>query len=78
VKKLGQWEVAGKSIWAAPQMRPLTGRCVAFERAVLTTKSFIIALALVKGRIDVEQAAQAAHVEVVSQTMRWGEVEDSK
>ncbi|CAE6478857.1 unnamed protein product [Rhizoctonia solani] len=36
----------------------------AFERAVLTTKSFIIALALVKGRIDVEQASQAAHVEV--------------
>ncbi|CAE6432307.1 unnamed protein product [Rhizoctonia solani] len=50
----------------------------AFERAVLTTKSFIIALALVKGRIDVEQAAQAAHVEVVSQTQRWGEVEDSQ
>ncbi|CAE6520417.1 unnamed protein product [Rhizoctonia solani] len=49
----------------------------AFERVVLTTKSFIIALALVKGRIDVEQAAQAAHVEVVSQTQRWGEVEDT-
>ncbi|KAB5592612.1 ATP synthase mitochondrial F1 complex assembly factor 2 [Ceratobasidium theobromae] len=49
----------------------------AFERAVLTTKSFIIALALVKGQIDVEQAARAAHVEVVSQTMRWGEVEDT-
>ncbi|KDN51535.1 hypothetical protein RSAG8_00080, partial [Rhizoctonia solani AG-8 WAC10335] len=49
----------------------------AFERAVLTTKSFIIALALVKGRINVEQAAQAAHVEVVSQTQRWGEVEDT-
>ncbi|CEL52188.1 Protein atp12, mitochondrial OS=Schizosaccharomyces pombe (strain 972 / ATCC 24843) GN=atp12 PE=3 SV=2 [Rhizoctonia solani AG-1 IB] len=49
----------------------------AFERAVLTTKSFIIALALVKGRINVEQAAQAAHVEVVSQTERWGEVEDT-
>ncbi|KAF8682885.1 ATP12 protein [Rhizoctonia solani] len=49
----------------------------AFERAVLTTKSFIIALGLVKGRIDVEQASQAAHVEVVSQTQRWGEVEDT-
>ncbi|KAH7340493.1 hypothetical protein B0J17DRAFT_651565 [Rhizoctonia solani] len=49
----------------------------AFERAVLTTKSFIIALALVRGRIDVEQAAQAAQVEVVSQTQRWGEVEDT-
>ncbi|CUA72463.1 ATP synthase mitochondrial F1 complex assembly factor 2 [Rhizoctonia solani] len=49
----------------------------AFERAVLTAKSFVIALALVKGRINVEQAAQAAHVEVVSQTQRWGEVEDT-
>ncbi|EUC67274.1 ATP synthase F1 complex assembly factor-like protein, putative [Rhizoctonia solani AG-3 Rhs1AP] len=49
----------------------------AFERTVLTTKSFIIALALVKGRIGVEQASQAAQVEVVSQTQRWGEVEDT-
>ncbi|KAG8691839.1 ATP synthase complex assembly protein atp12 [Ceratobasidium sp. 423] len=52
VNKLGQWEMAGEETSGA------------FERAVLTTKSFIIALALVKGRVDVEQAAQAAHVEV--------------
>lgn len=49
---------------------------VAYERAVLTTKSAIIALALVKKRLSVEQAAQAAHVEVNSQIERWGEVED--
>ena len=51
---------------------------IAFERAVFTTKSFIIALAVLKGRIGLEQAAQAAHVEVSSQIERWGEVEDSK
>ncbi|KAG8748737.1 ATP synthase complex assembly protein atp12 [Ceratobasidium sp. 414] len=49
----------------------------AFERAVFTTKSFIIALALVKGHITLEQAARAAHVEVSSQIERWGEVEDT-
>ena len=48
------------------------------ERATYVTKSFLIALALVRGRIDVEQAAQAAHVEVNSQIERWGEVEDCK
>ena len=46
------------------------------ERAVYTTKSFLIGLALIKGRVSVEQAAQAAHVEVNSQIERWGEVED--
>lgn len=46
------------------------------ERATYVTKSFLIALALVQGQIDVEQAAQAAHVEVNSQIERWGEVED--
>ena len=47
------------------------------ERATYTSKSFLIALALVKRHIDVDQAAQAAHVEVNSQIERWGEVEDS-
>ena len=41
-----------------------------------TTKSALIALALVRQRLTVEQAAQAAHVEVNSQIERWGEVED--
>ncbi|KAI0048535.1 ATP12-domain-containing protein [Auriscalpium vulgare] len=49
----------------------------AMERAVYTTKSFIIGLALVLKRINAEQAARAAQVEVSSQIERWGEVEDS-
>ncbi|KAI9456447.1 ATP12-domain-containing protein [Russula earlei] len=49
----------------------------AMERVTLTTKSFIIALALVHGRITAEQAALASQVEVTSQIERWGEVEDS-
>ncbi|KAG0175724.1 ATP synthase complex assembly protein atp12 [Apophysomyces sp. BC1034] len=49
----------------------------AFERAVMSSKSFLIGLALVKKAVSVEQAAQAAHVEVNAQIDRWGEVEDS-
>ncbi|PWN53811.1 ATP12-domain-containing protein [Violaceomyces palustris] len=49
----------------------------AFERGVLTTKSFMIPVALLSGHLTVEQAAQAAEVEVASQIERWGEVEDS-
>ncbi|CAO3587563.1 unnamed protein product [Absidia cylindrospora] len=49
----------------------------AFERAVLTSKSFLIGLALVKHAVSVEHAAQAAQVEMNSQMERWGEVEDS-
>ncbi|KAL1680879.1 hypothetical protein EV122DRAFT_261665 [Schizophyllum commune] len=48
-----------------------------FERATHVTKSFLIALALVKRCLNVEQAANAAHVEVNSQIQRWGEVEDT-
>jgi len=50
----------------------------AFERSVLASKSYLIALGLVEGFFTVDQAAQAAHVEVQSQIDRWGEVEDSK
>jgi chaperone required for assembly of F1-ATPase len=46
------------------------------ERATYTTKSFIIALALVKRHLTSEQAAEAAQAEVNSQIERWGEVED--
>jgi len=49
----------------------------AMERVTYTTKSFIIALALVHGRISAEQAALTSQVEVASQIERWGEVEDS-
>jgi chaperone required for assembly of F1-ATPase len=48
------------------------------ERATYTTKSFIIALALVFRSVTPEQAALAASVEVNSQIERWGEVEDSE
>ena len=58
-------------------MMVLMPELTAMERATYATKSFIIALALVKGHLTVEKAAQAAQVEVSSQTERWGEVEDS-
>ncbi|EJU05482.1 ATP12-domain-containing protein [Dacryopinax primogenitus] len=65
-KALGDW-IAKYDAW----------QLAALERAVYATKSFLIALALVEGRITAEEAAQAAHVEVNSQIERWGEVEDS-
>ncbi|KAG9318872.1 hypothetical protein JVU11DRAFT_979 [Chiua virens] len=49
----------------------------AMERVTYVTKSFLIALALVKRHLTAEQAALAAQVEVASQVERWGEVEDS-
>jgi ATP synthase F1 complex assembly factor 2 len=49
----------------------------AFEKAVMQTKSFIIALALIKGRVGVQEAATAARVEVLHQIERWGEVDDA-
>ncbi|KAL7420828.1 hypothetical protein Q5752_004781 [Cryptotrichosporon argae] len=49
----------------------------AFERAVYASKSFVIALALVKGQLGANEAAEAAHVEVRSQIEQWGEVEDT-
>lgn len=50
----------------------------AFEKAVMSSKSFLIGFALVHKGVTVEQAAQAAHVEMNAQMDRWGEVEDSK
>ncbi|CAD6571992.1 MAG: ATP synthase complex assembly protein atp12 [Cyphobasidiales sp. Tagirdzhanova-0007] len=49
----------------------------AFERAVMASKSYIIALGLLEGQLSADAAAQAAHVEVQSQIERWGEVEDT-
>ncbi|KAI0031693.1 ATP12-domain-containing protein [Vararia minispora EC-137] len=49
----------------------------AMERATYTTKSFLLALALVHKRITAEQTALASQVEVSSQIQAWGEVEDS-
>ncbi|KAI8888193.1 ATP12-domain-containing protein [Backusella circina FSU 941] len=49
----------------------------AFERAVMSSKSFLIGLALIHRAVSVEDAAKAAHVEMNAQMDRWGEVEDS-
>ncbi|WVQ70748.1 hypothetical protein IAR50_000270 [Cryptococcus sp. DSM 104548] len=49
----------------------------AFERAVYATKSFVISLALLRGHLTANEAANASHVEVRSQIERWGEVEDT-
>lgn len=49
----------------------------ALERTIYATKSFVIGLALVKGRIGAHEAALASHVEVASQIEKWGEVEDT-
>ncbi|KAJ3184205.1 ATP synthase complex assembly protein atp12 [Geranomyces variabilis] len=49
----------------------------AFEKAVMSSKSFVVALALVKGRIDASDGARAARLEVLHQIERWGEVEDA-
>jgi chaperone required for assembly of F1-ATPase len=51
---------------------------LAMERATYGSKSLIIALALIKNHLTVEEAALAATVEVNSQIERWGEVEDSE
>ena len=77
LRSLDEWQLAGKDTlplsWHDSQ-----NICSAMERTTYTTKSFLIALALVHGRIDAEEAALAAHVEVNSQIEQWGEVEDCK
>lgn len=50
---------------------------LAFEKAVIQSKSFLIALALVNGQISVEEASTASRLEVIAQIKRWGEVEDA-
>ncbi|KIO22726.1 hypothetical protein M407DRAFT_78903, partial [Tulasnella calospora MUT 4182] len=48
----------------------------ALERSVYSTKSFLAGFALVKGHLSVDDLANVAHVEVLSQIETWGEVED--
>jgi chaperone required for assembly of F1-ATPase len=50
---------------------------VGFERAVTSTKSFCIALALMERQLSVQGAARAARVEALAQIQRWGSVEDT-
>ncbi|KAF7295054.1 Nt-Gln-amidase domain-containing protein [Mycena indigotica] len=76
MSSLNQWELAGnlQSILPCYFLQiPRPG----MERATYTTKSVLIALALVKGHLSVEQASLASQVEVASQIARWGEVEDT-
>ena len=75
MSKFSSWEMAGASRKILPWL-PYSYCPSAMERVTYVTKSFIVALALVKGRISADQAALAAHVEVNSQIERWGEVED--
>lgn len=70
----GKWPVAYHLFIPHAVLKFVMG--TAMERVTFTTKSFIIALALVHGRITAEQAALASQVEVASQIERWGEVED--
>ncbi|KAJ3144540.1 ATP synthase complex assembly protein atp12 [Irineochytrium annulatum] len=54
-----------------------TLQLAALERAVLTSRSLLIGLALMDGAVTAEFAADAARVEVYHQTRKWGEVEDA-
>ncbi|CAJ0638113.1 12746_t:CDS:10 [Entrophospora sp. SA101] len=52
-------------------------KLAAFERATIISKSFIIGLGLVERKLSVEEAAKAARIETISQTMRWGQLENA-
>jgi chaperone required for assembly of F1-ATPase len=73
---MNPWELAGECHEAVIEAKRITVTTLAMERATYVTKSFLIALALVKRHLTVEDAAVAAQVEVSSQIQRWGEVED--
>ncbi|KAI9352628.1 ATP12-domain-containing protein [Obelidium mucronatum] len=49
----------------------------AFERAVLSSKSFLIGTAILKRAVTVDFAVNAARVEVNFQVQKWGEVLDA-
>ena len=56
-------------------MQPLD--LASLERAVMTSKSMIIGLALIHRHIEAEQAALAAEVETASQVAAWGAIDDT-
>lgn len=56
----------------------LTRMKTALERSVYATKSFLAGFALVKAHLSVDDLANVAQVEVLSQIETWGEVEDCK
>ena len=51
---------------------------IAFYKAALDMRSVMLAAALVKGKIDAEQAFQAAYLEELWQAEKWGKVEDAE
>ena len=70
----------------SPETREKVARIVAglqpldlasLERAVMTSKSMIIGLALIHRHIEAEQAALAAEVETASQVAAWGAIDDT-
>ncbi|KAI3646798.1 hypothetical protein MP228_009726 [Amoeboaphelidium protococcarum] len=52
-------------------------KLASFEKAVMNSKSWLIAMALSDLDLSVEKAVQAARLETIHQTMMWGEVEDT-
>ncbi|KAG9300432.1 hypothetical protein G9A89_010057 [Geosiphon pyriformis] len=70
-----QPQVTKDKLWkVVDKFDPL--KLAAFERAVMTSKSYLIGLGLVEKQFTAEQATQAAQVEMVSQTMQWGQIEN--
>ena len=51
---------------------------IAFYKAALDMRSVMLAAALVKGKINAEQAFQAAYLEELWQAEKWGKVEDAE
>ena len=80
MESFDQWEMAGMSNSFFKPCRHCSLRIffLAMERATYGSKSLIIALALIKNHLTVEEAALAATVEVNSQIERWGEMEESE
>ena len=78
IESFDQWEMAGLSNSFQDLKRLFIKEFIAMERATYGSKSLIIALALIKNHLTVEEAALASTVEVNSQIERWGEMEDSE
>ena len=51
--------------------------CLAFEKCVLSSKSFLIAINFTDGNINVEDAIKAANLEIEYQKSVWGDIDAS-
>lgn len=92
VERWDDWQVAGESSHLSLDLPVFPSQSIhshnheslhpisspALERATYSTKSFLIAFALIQGHLTAEKAALASQVEVASQIELWGEVEDSE